>query len=76
MSDEIDLGPATESVDEFLLSFCIENKFSALTATAIILARMLHLNKITGSADDYAKLLKSVFTGMEDKQFETPRNLH
>jgi hypothetical protein len=74
--DDLELGHASEKVDEFLLSFCLENKFPALMATAIILARLLHLNKMAGSHEDYSKLLLSVHDGIDKKEFDKPTNIH
>ena len=44
--------------------------------TSIILARLLHLNKQTGDVNDFSKLLRTVSDGIENKDYETPENLH
>jgi exoribonuclease R len=76
--DDLDLmGPVSE-VDEFLLSFCIKNKFPALMVTSVILARLVWLNKQSGSTEDFTKLLLSVVESIDNKEFDKPidKKLH
>jgi hypothetical protein len=76
--DDLDLmGPVAE-VDEFLLSFCIRNKFPALLASSVLLARLLWLNKQGQSQEDFAKLLHSVADSIGNKEFDKPidKKLH
>ena len=76
--DNLDLmGPVAE-VDEFLLSFCVTNKFPALMASSVILARLLWLNKQAQSSEDFAKLLHNVADSIVNKEFDKPidKKLH
>jgi hypothetical protein len=76
--DDLDLmGPVSE-VDEFLLQFCIKNKFPSLMATSVIMARLVWLNKQGGSTEDFAKLLESVVESINNKELDIPtdKNLH
>jgi hypothetical protein len=76
--DDLDLmGPVSE-VDEFLLSFCISNKFPALLASSVILARLLWLNKQAQSTEDFSKLLHTVADSILNKEFDKPidKKLH
>lgn len=74
--DDLNLQPAVDDVDEFLLKFCMTHKFPVLMASSVILARMLHLNKQANNADDFAKLLATVSVGIHNKEYEKPENLH
>ncbi len=74
--EDMELGHATEVVDEFILSFCLENKYPPLLASAVILARLLHVNRIAHSEDDYTRLLQSVLEGILNKEFTVPKQLH
>ena len=76
--DDLDLmGPVSE-VDEFLLSFCIRNKFPALLVSSVILARLVWLNKQGQSTEDFTKLLHSVADSIVNKEFDKPldKKLH
>jgi hypothetical protein len=74
--DDLDLQPAVDEVDEFLLKLCISHKYPSLMASSIILARLLHLNKQAGNVDDFGKLLMTVAGAIENKEYEKPENLH
>lgn len=76
--DDLDLmGPISE-VDEFLLQFCIKNKFPALMVSSVILARLLWLNRQAGSSEDFSKLLLTVSHGIDNKTYDKPidKKLH
>ena len=76
--DDLDLmGPISE-VDEFLLSFCVRNKFPALLASSVILARLLWLNRQAHSTEDFSKLLHSIADSIVNKEFDKPidKKLH
>jgi hypothetical protein len=74
--DDLNLQPSVDDVDEFLMKFALTYKYPALMVTSIILARLLHLNKQTGDVNDFSKLLRTVSDGIENKDYETPENLH
>ena len=71
------MGPVGE-VDDFLLQFCIKNKFPSLLASSIVLARLMWLNKQGSSSEDFARLLHSIADGITKGELEIPtgKNLH
>ena len=76
--DDLDLmGPVAE-VDEFLLQFCMKNKFPSLMATSVIMARLVWLNRQGGTTEDFGKLLLSVVDSIDKKEFDIPidKKLH
>ena len=76
--DDLDLmGPVGE-VDDFLLQFCIKNKFPALMASSVVLARLMWLNNQANSNEDFAKLLHSIANSIDKNEFEKPldKKLH
>lgn len=76
--DDLDLAEPVADVDEFLLSFAIKNKFPALLVSSIILARLLWLNRQSDSSEDFGKLLHSISSSIDKKEFDKPidKNLH
>lgn len=76
--DDLDLVEPVADVDEFLLSFAIKNKFPALLVSSILLARLLWLNRQSGSTEDFGKLLHSIATSIDKNEFDKPidKNLH
>jgi hypothetical protein len=76
--NDLDLmGPVGE-VDDFLLQFCIKNKFPALLASSILLARLMWLNNQANSSEDFAKLLHSIADSIDKNEFDKPidKKLH
>ena len=76
--DDLELmGPVGE-VDDFLLQFCIKNKFPSLLASSVVLARLMWLNNKSNSTEDFAKLLHSIADGITKGELEIPtgKNLH
>jgi hypothetical protein len=69
MKDDFLVGAVSE-VDEFLLHLCITSKLSPLTATAVILARLVWLNKQAGSTGDLVKLMEDICQKIENKEFD------
>ena len=65
------MEPVAE-VDDFLLQFCIKNKFPALLASSVILARLMWLNKQSGSPEDFSKLLHSVADSLDNNELDIP----
>jgi hypothetical protein len=76
--DDLELGNAVSEVDEFLLQFIIKNKFPALLASSVILARLLWLNKQANTTEDFSKLLGTISDGMVNQKYDLPkdRKLH
>jgi len=50
----------SRDVDDYISSLLMKYDMTALSLTAVLLARTMVLNKEAGSADDFAKLLVSV----------------
>ena len=76
--DDLELmGPVGE-VDDFLLQFCIKNKFPALMASSVVLARLMWLNNQANSSEDFAKLLHTIADSIDKNEFEKPldKKLH
>ena len=76
--DDLDLMEPVADVDEFLLHFAIKNKFPALLVSSIVLARLLWLNRQSDSTEDFGKLLQSIASSIDNKEFDKPinKNLH
>ena len=50
----------SRNVDEYISSLLMKYDMTALSLTAVLLARAMVLNKEVGSSEDFAKLLISV----------------
>jgi hypothetical protein len=50
----------SRNVDDYISSLLMKYDMSALSLTAVLLARAMVLNKEVGSSEDFAKLLISV----------------
>jgi hypothetical protein len=74
LDDDVKLGGIVAEVDEFLLNFTTKNKIVPLTLTAIVLARLILLNKAAGEMDDLTKLLESVADSIDNKELDIPTN--
>ena len=76
--DSLELMGPVGVVDDFILQFCIENKFPALLASSIILARLMWLNNLANSGEDFAKLLHSIADSIDKNEFDKPidKKLH
>ena len=57
---DVDLVKCVALVDEFIMYLCIKEKMPSLGATAIILARLVWLNKQAGTSDNFVRLLEEV----------------
>jgi len=50
----------SRNVDDYISSLLVKYDMTALSLTAVLLARAMVLNKEVGSSEDFAKLLISV----------------
>jgi hypothetical protein len=50
----------SRNVDDYISSLLVKYDMTALSLTAVLLARAMVLNKEVGSSEDFAKLLVSV----------------
>jgi hypothetical protein len=78
MANLDNLITVVSEVDEFILHLAIKNSLSPLTVTAVVLARLVWLNKQAGSTDDMVKLLEDVCQKIENKELdeEVSQRLH
>ena len=78
MANLDNLITVVSEVDEFILHLTIKNSLSPLTVTAVVLARLVWLNKQAGSTDDMVKLLEDVCQKIENKELdeEVSQRLH
>jgi len=47
-----------------------------LALSAVLLARLIHLNGVFESKEDFGKLLVSVGNSLLNKEFDKPKNIH
>jgi hypothetical protein len=47
-----------------------------LSVSAVILARMIHLNRLVDGQDDLAKLFLSIGNSIVNKELDKPQNVH
>ena len=67
---DVDLVKCVALVDEFIMYLCIKEKMPSLGATAIILARLVWLNKQAGTSDNFIRLLEEVKEKAETHESE------
>ena len=66
----------SDKVDLFISESCVKYKMPPLSLSAVILARLIHLNNSVKTSDDMAKLLLSVGESILNKELEVPDRLH
>jgi hypothetical protein len=74
--DDGQLHLASEEIDLFITELCVKYKMPPLALSAVMLARLIHLNNSVKSSDDLAKLLLSVGESILNKELEKPERLH
>jgi hypothetical protein len=74
--DDGQLHLASEEIDLFITELCVKYKMPPLALSAVMLARLIHLNNSVNSSDDLAKLLLSVSESILNKELEKPERLH
>jgi hypothetical protein len=74
--DDGQLHLASEEIDLFITELCVKYKMPPLALSAVLLARLIHLNNSVNSSDDLAKLLLSVSESILNKELEKPERLH
>jgi hypothetical protein len=60
MNENVDLPHISEQVDSMFMELIQHNNLAPLSVIAIILARMVHLAKNSGSESDFLALLDTV----------------
>ena len=74
--DDSQLQLVSDEVDLYISEACVKYKMPPLALSAVMLARLIHLNNSVNSSDDLAKLLLSVGESILNKELEKPERLH
>jgi hypothetical protein len=74
--DDTQLRIIADDLDLTLQRICLEHKIPALSVSAIVLARLIHLNNIFESKDDLAKLFLSIGSSLINNELDKPESLH
>jgi hypothetical protein len=74
--DDTQLKFIADDLDIMLQRMCIEHKMPPLALSAVTLARLIHLNGVVDSKEDFGKLLLSVGTSIINKKLDKPESLH
>lgn len=72
-----DLQIVSDEMDLCLTGACVKHKMPPVMLSAIVLARLMHLNNSVETSEDFAKLLQSVAEKILNNEL-TPKkeNLH
>jgi len=65
-----------DELDIYLQESCMKYKTVPLALSAVLLARLIHLNGVFESKEDFGKLLVSVGNSLLNKELDKPRNVH
>jgi hypothetical protein len=76
MIDDKDLLDISKEVDDMLIGLATTYKMAPLSLSAILLARMIHLNRLVDGQDDLAKLFLSIGDSIINKELDKPQNVH
>ena len=57
-------------IDEIIMHLAIKNRMAPLTITAIVLARLVWLNKQAGTTENLVKLMEDVCQKIESKELD------
>jgi hypothetical protein len=76
MIDDKDLLDISKEVDDMLIGMSTTYKMDPLSVSAVILARMIHLNRLVDGQDDLAKLFLSIGNSIVNKELDKPQNVH
>ena len=74
--DDAQLRIIADDLDLVLQRLCLQNKISPLSMSGIVLARLVHLNNLSESKDDLAKLMLSIGDSLSNGELEKPESLH
>jgi hypothetical protein len=74
--DDTQLAIIAEDFDVLLQSTCINHKIPPLAVCAVVLARLIHLSKLSESQEDLGKLMISIGDSLLNREFNKPENLH
>jgi hypothetical protein len=76
MIDDKDLLDISKEIDDMLIGMSTTYKMDPLSISAVILARMIHLNRLVDGQDDLAKLFLSIGNSIMNKELDKPQNVH
>ena len=76
MIDDNDLVDVSKEVDDMLIGLATTYKMDPLSLSAVLLARMVHLNRLVDGQDDLAKLFLSIGNSIMNKELDKPQNVH
>jgi hypothetical protein len=76
MIDDNDLLDISKEIDDMLIGMSTTYKMDPLSISAVILARMIHLNRLVDGQDDLAKLFLSIGNSIVNKELDKPQNVH
>jgi hypothetical protein len=76
MIDDKDLLDISKEIDDMLIGMSTTYKMDPLSISAVILARMIHLNRLVDGQDDLAKLFLSIGNSIVNKELDKPQNVH
>jgi hypothetical protein len=76
LDDNEELRILADELDTYLQESCMKYKTTPLSLSAVLLARLIHLNNAFESKEDFGKLLLSVGDSLLNKEFDKPRNVH
>jgi hypothetical protein len=74
--DNEELRLLADELDIYLQESCMKYKTVPLALSAVLLARLIHLNGVFESKEDFGKLLVSVGNSLLNKELDKPRNVH
>jgi hypothetical protein len=61
-----------DDLDLVLQRLCLQHKISPLSMSGIVLARLVHLNNLSESKDDLAKLMFSIGESLSKNELDKP----
>jgi hypothetical protein len=73
--DDSQLQFVSEEIDLNITELCVKYKMSPLSLSAVMLARLIHLNNSVKSSDDLAKLLLSIGEDILNKELDLNKEL-
>jgi len=73
--DDSQLQFVSEEIDLNITELCVKYKMSPLSLSAVMLARLIHLNNSVKSSDDLAKLLLSIGEDILNKELDLNKDL-
>jgi hypothetical protein len=70
--EDTQLRIIADDLDLVLQRHCLQNKISPLSMSGIVLARLVHLNNLSESKDDLAKLMLSIGESLSKNELDKP----